>query len=194
MTSFEVTSGIEIIYCNAKAADVPDIAAKLGKDPIPGTHGLRSYQRVTPDGVRDALWLVQYGFDDSAEKGRPLAIDGAYRRSIMISELCSWPKIFAVKPEPDGWASAPPTNRLELVDFNIEMWFNASYAAELAGVRLINDLRDNGLLNEAGQSRFALDIEVVPITLRRPLGIFNFMRERIGIFDHARKQAQSALP
>lgn len=184
--SFDLATGDEVVYFNPAARSLVPAAGRRSM----GSDNLRAYREIAGiDDIKSALWLTQYGFSGAQGPHASAAIDGAYRRSIMIGELCSFATIYAVKPQPDAWSAKPPGNQLELLDFNIEMWFNASYASEVAGVRMINDLKDQGLLNAAGLQHFATRIEIVPITLRKPLGIFNFVSERISVFDDARHAA-----
>ncbi len=38
-------------------------------------------------------------------------------------------------PRCSAWQASPPGNYFEVQDFNTEMWINASFAAEVAGLR-----------------------------------------------------------
>jgi hypothetical protein len=54
------------------------------------------------------------------------AIDGAYQRQLIMSELTGCDVIYAIKPQASAWRAQPPGNYFEVQDLNTEMWFNTS--------------------------------------------------------------------
>lgn len=117
------------------------------------------YRPIDADAVESALWLTLYGFDHRYEGA--VVIDGAYHRQLIIAELTSCTVIYAVKPQNDAWRADPPANYFEVQDFNTEMWFNSSFAAEAAAL-------------ESAPS----PPRVVRITMDHPLGYWNFFVEK----------------
>jgi len=119
-------------------------------------------------------------------------IDGAYRRQIILSELYPCEKVFVVKPQPLAYRDEPTENYWDVQDFNTEMWFNSSYAAEVAGIELVNDLLKKGHL----QSPTPKDPKkyhpctVIPIEINKPLGVSNYLRERMSVFEESHRAAK----
>ena len=94
--SFEPTSGIEHLYVNEPGLRLirrhHDRHAGYGRG-----HEGTIYRPITPEAVRDALWLFLYGFPTS-RPGHAAHVDGAYTRSIILDELTFADRIYAVKP------------------------------------------------------------------------------------------------
>jgi len=134
------------------------------------------YLPVDTDAVRSALWLTLYGFANRFDG--ETTIDGAYQRQVIMSELASCDVIYAIKPQASAWRGHPPGNYFEVQDFNTEMWFNSSFAAEVAGLRAAP--RDS--------AREPLRIE--PITMHRPLGYFNYFVEKLPNYTEGYQQAR----
>ena len=72
---------------------------------------------------------------------------------------------------------SPPGNYFEVQDFVTEMSLNASFAAEVAGLRAARH----------GDPRGPITIE--PITLHRPLGYFNYFVEKLRNYTERYEQA-----
>jgi hypothetical protein len=98
-----------------------------------------------------------------------------------MSELTSCDVIYAIKPQASAWRARPPGNYFEVQDFNTEMWFNTSFAAEVAGLRAAK--RDG--------ARGPIRIE--PITMHRPLGYFNYFVEKLPNYTEGYEQAKQVL-
>jgi hypothetical protein len=178
--AYAVDSGRELVFCNDAAFEF------LGRSPadvrehdIPGEDISTEYRPIDGDAVRAALWLSLYGF--SNRYAGETAIDGAYQRQLIMSELTSCDVIYAVKPQASAWAGRPPGNYFEVQDFNTEMWFNTSFAAEVAGLRAFKRDARRG------------PIRIEPITMRRPLGYFNYFVEKLPNYTEGYEQAKKVF-
>ena len=104
--------------------DDPDVELKL--------------EPITAEAVQSALWLSLYGFSNLPQ---PHLIDGAYDRSCIVSELHKFDRIFVARPLAQGWLeTGGPSNWFEVQDWQTEMWFSASYKAEVDALNQINGL------------------------------------------------------
>jgi hypothetical protein len=117
--SFDPKTGIEQLYVNDAAlrliAENYDPQADYGR-----THRHTNSQRITPEGVRAALWLGNYGLP-SNRLGADRFVDGAYARSMILNEVTAADRIFALKPTNDlrvaGRLTDPPSQP-EAADLN----------------------------------------------------------------------------
>ena len=145
--SFDPKAGIEQLYVNAtglaRIKNHYDENAEYGH-----AHGHTIYQPITPDAVRNALWLFNYGFPTD-KLGPDRYVDGAYARSIILNELTAAKRIYAVKPVNDRWLGRLPQNQFEISDMQIEFWTEASYREQYRLIQTINDLQDAGRLQDA---------------------------------------------
>lgn len=80
---------------------------------------------IDADAIEDAMWLTLYG----AHGGNGLTnrIDGAYIRSIVLSELTMVDSVFMPRPVSTQRGNFP-SNYFDAQDFQTELWWNASYA------------------------------------------------------------------
>jgi hypothetical protein len=140
---------------------------------------------ITPQAVEAALWLSLYGFDHMPT---PPLMDGAYHRSCIISELHTFEHIFVARPLAPGWRKRPPSNWFQVQDWQTEMWFSASYKAEVAALEMINSLIAAKLLKRRFNS-----IKIHPVTPDAPAGFFHFFVERDTVYDEAYKKAVCAF-
>jgi hypothetical protein len=134
---------------------------------------------ITAEGVQSALWLSLYGFSHLPQ---PHLIDGAYDRSCIVSELHKFDHIFVARPLAQGWlAKGGPSNWFEVQDWQTEMWFSASYKAEVDALNQINGLVRSGKLQDPNYKEVKL-IEIAPET---PAGFFNYFIERKIVYKRA---------
>jgi hypothetical protein len=174
---YAVTSGRELVFCNQAAFGFLGLSpGHVRPHDIPGEDISTEYRPVDADAVRTALWLTLYGFSNQYQG--ETAIDGAYERQLIMSELTGCDVIYAIKPQASAWRARPPANYFEVQDFNTEMWFNTSFAAEVAGLRAA---RPDGT-PEA--------IRIEPITMQRPLGYFNYFVEKLPNYTEGYEQAR----
>src|ERR1017187_3085661 len=178
--AYAVTSGRELVFCNQAAFGFLGLSpAHVRRHDIPGEDISTEYRPIDADAVRAALWLTVYGFSNCYEG--ETAIDGAYQRQLIMSELTGCDVIYAIKPQASAWRARPPGNYFEVQDFNTEMWFNTSFAAEVAGLRAS---RPDGARGP---------IRIEPITMRRPLGYFNYFLEKMPTYAEGYEQARQVF-
>jgi hypothetical protein len=176
--AYAVNTGRELVFCNEHAFSFLGISPKhVRAHDIPGEDMSTEYRPIDADAVQTALWLTLYGFSNRFEG--ETAIDGAYQRQLIMSELTKCDVIYAIKPQASAWRGRPPGNYFEVQDFNTEMWFNTSFAAEVAGLRAAK--RDGG----------RGPIRIQPITMTRPLGYFNYFVEKLPNYSEGYEQAKS---
>jgi hypothetical protein len=218
--SFDPKTGIEQLYVNA--AGLAHIKNHYDENADYGrAHGHTMYQPVTPDAVRNALWLFYYGFP--ADKlGPDRYVDGAYARSIILNELTSTERIYAVKPVNDRWLGRLPQNQFEVSDMQTEFWMEASYREQYRLIETINDLQAAGRLQDpvpapqsdgrgkiigaAGQATKAADrrlervkakkyarLDLIPVEIAMQRGYFTYFVENREVFQDAYGQSLRLL-
>ena len=169
--SYSISHGRETLYCNPAAFEFLGVSPDTAEHRVPGRHSPTRYGPIDDGAVTAALWLVLYGMDHRYQG--EVVIDGAYHRQLIVAELANCDTVYAVKPQSDGWHAAPPANYFEVQDFNTEMWFNSSFAAEVAGLQQISPAT-----------------RIQPITMNRPLGYFNYFVEKTRNYTEAYQQAK----
>jgi hypothetical protein len=178
--AYAVTSGRELVFCNQAAFGFLGLSpGHVRQHDIPGEDIYTEYRPIDADAVRTALWLTLYGFTNRYQG--ETAIDGAYERQLIMSELTSCDVIYAIKPQASAWRAHPPSNYFEVQDFNTEMWFNTSFAAEVAGLRAGRPDDGRG------------PIRIEPITMHRPLGYFNYFVEKLSNYTEGYEQAMQVF-
>ena len=175
--AYAVTSGRELVFCNQAAFGFLGLSpGHVRRHDIPGEDVSTEYRPIDVDAVRTALWLTLYGF--APPLSGETAIDGAYQRQLIMSELTGCDVIYAIKPQASAWRAQPPGNYFEVQDFNTEMWFNTSFAAEVAGLRTAR--------LDSGRE----PIRIEPITMHRPMGYFNYFVEKMPNYAEGYEQAR----
>ena len=214
--AYEPESGIEYVHVNPSGL-------KMIRDTVPeAEYGLRLddrvYERITPEAVRNALWLLEYGFDRSAD-GRRL-MDGEYIRSIIIDELAFADEIITVRPVNTRWLDHLPENFLERLALQMELWLNASYREQRDNIDLINkflggwrghrlqeiktdpeatgdghamaDGRD-GQIPERELPKKYHRVTLTPVEIQFQRSFFDSFVESLEVFDRAYSQSITAL-
>ncbi|RXF74801.1 hypothetical protein [Hansschlegelia zhihuaiae] len=191
--AYDFRTGFGALYGNdaaralwPEASKVEDVAPSQDpriRRPPPAKVGLRP---IDAEAVKAALWLSLYGFD-SLPRGQ---MDGAYHRSCIVSELYGFDRVFAVRPLAFGWNETdPPRNWFDVQDWQTEMWFSASYKAEIAGMSRINDLIAAGALIDP---RFK-PVELVEVAAPTPGGYFSYFVEQEQVFEDATEVANACF-
>jgi hypothetical protein len=86
-----------------------------------------------------------------------------------VSELHKFDRIFVARPLAQGWLDkGGPSNWFEVQDWQTEMWFSASYKAEVDALNQINGLVHAKKLQDSDYREVKL-IEIAPET---PAGFF----------------------
>lgn len=165
---FEPGTGTEYLHVNKTAYDVLVNKRKGGgREEEDKVHKVKIEEPpITGDAVHNALRFWLYGFERPMVPWSywfgtrpPLScIDGGYHRQIILRELHDYDSIYTVRPENESWMGELPRNMLELTDLLVELWFNSSYAGDVAGLELINKLIDNHELGDGYKH-----VEIIPV-------------------------------
>ena len=135
--AYDFVEGHEHVFMNRKAAELTGHT--------PGTNSNSRdwvrYRAITPEAVRDALRLYEYGFDLPGN-----LIDGAYLRGIILNEIPHAKNgistIVVGRPLTSRWLGDAPSSLTELRDMQTEVNFHGSYLGEKGHIELINQLID----------------------------------------------------
>ena len=131
--AYDFVEGHEHVFMNRKAAELTGHT--------PGTNSNSRewvrYRAITPEAVRDALRLYEYGFDLPGN-----LIDGAYLRGIILNEIPhannGISTIVVGRPLTSRWLGDAPSSLTELRDMQTEVNFHGSYLGEKGHIELIN--------------------------------------------------------
>jgi hypothetical protein len=148
------------------------------------------YEAITPEAVRDALWLYQYGFN--GESGDFL--DGAYFRQIILSELTYADTIYVVRPLFYHWSGDLPQNWPEMEDLKTKVGFNGCYAGERHQIELVNKFLKAEAFKQGsdGKSKYH-HIHLEEIEMKKARGFFGYVFEDLAVFDDAFETAVKKL-
>lgn len=179
--SYDVHGGEERVYCNERARDLLGITFGSRNSYRRGT----VYQRITPDAVREGLWIYEYGEPPSVG-----AIDGAYYRQIILSELAPVHTIYVARPINSRWLGSFPKSWVGLQDLKTEVSFNGAYAGERDKIDLVNRYVSKETTPEGKEYHH---INVVELEIQTQRGYFDYARESVNVFDLAYDAARSAF-
>jgi hypothetical protein len=171
--AYDISAGQELLFGNEAAQRF----LGMGEDEthaVPGRGIPTRFRPVDASAVESALWLVLYGFDHRYRGA--VVIDGAYHRQLIVAELAGCDVVYAVKPQNDAWKAEPPGNYFEVQDFTTEMWFNSSFAAEVAALEHADE-----------------PPRIVRITMDHPLGYWNYFVEKTRNYTAAYRAAAALL-
>ena len=214
--AYEPESGIEYVHVNPSGL-------KMMRDTVPEVeYGLslddRVYEQITPEAVRNALWLLEYGFDRSADGRR--VMDGEYVRSIIIDELAFADEIICVRSVNNRWLGHLPQSFPERLALQMDLWLNASYREQRDNIDLINrflegwrghqlqeiktdpqmtgdglataDSRD-GQIPERELPKKYHRVTLTPVEIQSQRSFFDSFVESPEVFDQAYSQSLTAL-
>ncbi|MDB6019620.1 MAG: hypothetical protein JWR19_4109 [Pedosphaera sp.] len=192
--SYDPSSGREYVYLNERARR---LLGATSNRPDQYQHGKRSsyrdqtiYRDISPEAVRDGIWLYHYGFNGDKER----FVDGAYFREIMLSELTHADTIYVVRPMHLPWTDPLPHNYPEMEDLKTKVGFNGSYAGERYQISLMNKLLKSGTLKaRIGKKPKYHHIELHPIEMKQSRGYFGYVFEDVSVFNDAFDQSMAAL-
>jgi hypothetical protein len=192
--SYNPHDGCERVYLNEQARRLLGKKSGNPRQYKPGaTSSYRKrtiYEAITPEAVRDALWLYQYGFD--GESGDFL--DGAYFRQIMLSELTHADTIYVVRPLFYHWSGELPQNWPEVEDLKTKVSFNGCYAGERHQIELVNKfLKADALKPGTGGKSKYHHIHLEEIEMKTARGFFGYVFEDLTVFDEAYETAMRRL-
>lgn len=178
--SFQPKAGIEYLHINEAGAKALNV--RYGE-----RDNVTVYEPITTEGVEAALWLYLYGFKDRFNNKH--LIDGAYHRQFILRELDGADRIYVPRPINFRWIGALPTNLLGSRDFEINMWFNASYAGEVGKMVLVNELLASGDLDPGKFNH----TDVIPINIDHQLGFLDFFYEKMSVFQDSYAKSLDVL-
>jgi hypothetical protein len=178
--SYEPRQGIEYVHLNEAARE------QLGLDPgsKKSYRDRTIYRDITYNYVRSGLWLYQFGFGD-----RFNAIDGAYYRQIILSELAKAHTIYIARPINKKWLGELPTSLLSLEDMKTELNFNGTYHAERDRILLVNKWVRERVLDRKKYH----EISLYEIEIESQECFFDYVFEKMELFDAARHHAVRAF-
>ncbi len=183
--SYNVHSGRESVYLNKRARNVLGVGFGERNQYRDRT----TYRRITPDAVRAALWIYEYGAPSDVS-----SIDGAYYRQAMLSELARARTIYVARPINVHWLGSFPTTWAGREDLKTEVNFNGSYAGERDKITLMNRLiREHALPPKVARGRDYHEIKLVEFEIETQQGYFDYAHESLPVFDRARAAAAGAF-
>lgn len=192
--SYNPHDGRERVYLNEKARQLLGQKSGHPRQYKPGTHSSYRhrtiYESISPEAVRDALWLYQYGFD--GESGDFL--DGAYFRQIILSELTHADKIYVVRPLHYHWSGQLPQNWPQMEDLKTKVSFNGCYAGERHQIELVNKFLKTGAFKPGpgGRPKYH-HIHLEEIEMKKARGFFGYVFEDLSVFGDAYEAAMTQL-
>lgn len=178
--SYNPIDGIEYVHLNDKAREMLGVSFHQK-----GSYRDRTeYKKITAESVEDALWIYQYGFDEDH-----INFDGAYYRQIMLSELVPANKIYVARPVSSRWIGNLPKSHIGVEDLKTETSFNGSYAGERDKIKLINRFIKDGVIT---RKKYHI-IDLIEIEIDTQERFFDYINEKMSVFDRAKKKALSYL-
>jgi hypothetical protein len=177
--SYDPAKGLEIVHLNARAQQI------LGKRPADQSlHRPRTiYAAITPQNVRDGLWVYQYGFDASS------MLDGAFYRQIMLWETRFARDVFVARPIKHSWIGTLPSSYIEMEDVKAEITFNGAYQGERDKIMLMNRLIEKNLITDPAFHT----VDLHEIEMETQETFFDYVFEDVRLFDRAHARGKDAL-
>jgi len=166
--------------------EAPDVKDNIRWRSLPRT----VEAEIDAPAIEDALWLTLYGAHSNVDRnGFANRLDGAYLRSIILSELTMVETVLMPRPIATQRA-AFPSNYFENQDFQTELWWNASYAPQVAAIEFVNRLvKENKLPSQDEYRR----VNLVPVEIDVDRGFFAYFREDLETFDRGYNEARSTF-
>ena len=176
--AYDFVEGLEYVFMNKKAADLTGHALGTKSN----SREWVRYEAITPDAVRDALRLYEYGFDLPGN-----LIDGAYLRGIILNEIPhsgnGIESIVVGRPLTSRWLGDAPSSLTELRDMQTEVNFHGSYLGEKGHIKLINQLIATS--QPAPPPAGAAHIEFYEVEMDRQRGWWEYVLECEDVFNSA---------
>ena len=189
--AYNLTTGHGVLYGNDRARElwstekaIPEATKVAGARYTPAPED-RELRPITAKALESALWLSLYGFDNLPERD---LMDGAYHRSCIVAELTHFDRVFVARPLAEGWVGPRPANQFDVQDWQTEMWFSASYKAEVDALNQINGLVKSGRLKEPFKY-----VDLIEIAPKTPAGFFNYFIERKKVYEEACEETLNKL-
>lgn len=182
LNSYNPTGGHETVYANEPAKRVIWFKNRTKQD----SGRIVYYEEITPQAVKDALRLYDYGFDKKTDQN----VDGEYFRPIILRELLKVDDIYVIKPCNTRWIGDLPATKVELEDLKTEISINAIYSAERSNIEFVNTLINNGTLHSNSPFHKVNIMEVEPLSNE---GFDDYAVEDVRIFDDAKTMGLALL-
>jgi len=191
--SYDLHQGVEIVHLNDKAK------ALLGGKKAGEKSSYRDrtlYDDITPQFVRDGLWIYEYGFD-----GHSSMVDGAYYRQIMLSELAkarlsgvetNEKCIVIARPINTKWIGDLPQTWIAREDLKTEVNFNGQYQGERDKIKLVNRLIESGAFSEDYRRKYQR-INLIELEIESQESFFDYIFEDMEVFQNSYARAKRAL-
>ena len=184
--AYDFIEGHEHVFMNRKAAELTGHT--------PGTNSNSRdwvrYRAITPEAVRDALRLYEYGFDLPGN-----LIDGAYLRGIILNEIPharnGISKIVVGRPLTSRWLGDAPSSLTELRDMQTEVNFHGSYLGEKGHIELINQLIESS--HPVPPPSGATRIDFLEVEMDRQRGWWEYVLECEDVFNSAFHHTQATV-
>jgi hypothetical protein len=176
--AYDFVEGHEHVFMNDKAAELTGHT--------PGTNSNSRdwvrYRAITPEAVRDALRLYEYGFDLPGN-----LIDGAYLRGLILNEIPhannGISTIVVGRPLTSRWLGDAPSSLTELRDMQTEVNFHGSYLGEKGHIELINQLIESN--HPVPPPSGATHIDFLEVEMDRQRGWWEYVLECEDVFNSA---------
>ena len=176
--AYDFVKGEEHVFMNAKAAALTghNLGMKSNR------RNWVRYEAITPNAVRDALRLYEYGFDQPGN-----LIDGAYLRGIILNEIPhsenGISKIVVGRPLTSRWLGDAPSSLTELRDMQTEVNFHGSYLGEKGQIELINQMIATN--HPVPPQPNATHIDIYEVEMDRQRGWWEYVLECEDVFNSA---------
>lgn len=191
--AFDPQDGTEFLFINKAAAPWLNIDSDKDKS-VPNWRRFHrasnrlKHWKINDTAIRAALQLFAYGFDwrindPDANKTRTL-VDGAYHRQLILTELHKFEKIFAVRPLNEKYQAHLPTNYLDTLNLQTQMWLNGAVNAQMEAIELVNALiKGNQGVNLKISNRPIHEITIVPVEIETDYGFFDYFIETMETYE-----------
>ncbi|MDC7784306.1 hypothetical protein PQJ75_08155 [Rhodoplanes sp. TEM] len=210
--SFLAETGTEYLHANTAARTLLSaeeermVRIKAGRTSTAATRPRRRtltrkvVDGITAQDIEDALWLTLYGAHSNVGRGGYAdRLDGAYVRSVILSELTMVDTVLMPRPVATQRKDFP-SNYFEVEDFKTELWWNASCSPQVAAIEFVNTLARDGCTvtvkdRDSGEARTLAfrEVDVVPIEIDVDRGYFAYFREDLATFDRGYNEARIAF-
>lgn len=191
--SYDPRQGIEIVHLNDRAKDL--LGGKQAGDKS-SYRDRTLYKDITPQYVRDGLWIYEYGFGEHSSM-----VDGAYYRQIMLSELAkakvnsaasTEKSIVIARPINTKWIGDLPQTWVAREDLKTEVNFNGLYQGERDKIKLINRFIEDRVFSEELREKYQR-VQLVELEIESQESFFDYVFEDMEVFDSARTRGTAAL-
>jgi len=181
---YNVKEGREQVYLNRRAFEILGFKEHWRTDGVyqrPSRYRT-DYRPITPDAVRKALWIYEYGMPTDGG-----TLDGAYFRQMILDELARAKTIIAARPVNFKWVGTFPHSWIGQKDLKTEVNFNGSYAGEREKILSMNEMILGGKISDSTiKDREYHEVKFQEIEIASQEGFFGYACESMEVFERAR--------